>query len=401
MISIDEGAISAAFKFDTSSLNLSLSSVSANFSADDIGSALPSIDQEKLNEILSGSGASPLSQEGIYTFAAALLNDYFAKSGQYESPNDYLQSPDAAIIFQTYIPGMINPDFATSISSALAEYMNSYMEEGMAAVSKTLTAKMQASMQQVSAQLASSLANAISVDQEALKNAFKLNMSTDELQGAILAMLSGSDTSSADTNLQTLGYADLSVPTSIDIYAKDFDTKQAVKDALDDYSTKMKNAGEDDKVVSYTDLVGVMMSGVRTIINVISYLLIAFVSISLVVSSIMIGIITYVSVLERTKEIGILRSIGASRKNISQVFNAETIIEGLIAGVMGIVVTALLCIPTSAIVKMLTGVNNIASLPLNAAIILIAISVFLTFIAGLIPAASASRKDPVIALRSE
>ncbi len=401
LISIDEGAISAAFKFDTSSLNLSLSSVSANFSADDIGSALPSIDQEKLNEILSGSGASPLSQEGIYTFAAALLNDYFAKSGQYESSNDYLQSPDAAIIFQTYIPGMINPDFATSISSALAEYMNSYMEEAMAAVSKTLTAKMQASMQQVSAQLASSLANAISVDQEALKNAFKLNMSTDELQGAILAMLSGSDTSSADTNLQTLGYADLSVPTSIDIYAKDFDTKQAVKDALDDYSTKMKNAGEDDKVVSYTDLVGVMMSGVRTIINVISYLLIAFVSISLVVSSIMIGIITYVSVLERTKEIGILRSIGASRKNISQVFNAETIIEGLIAGVMGIVVTALLCIPASAIVKMLTGVNNIASLPLNAAIILIAISVFLTFIAGLIPAASASRKDPVIALRSE
>ncbi|MDO4841946.1 MAG: ABC transporter permease, partial [Phoenicibacter congonensis] len=401
LISIDEGAISAAFKFDTSSLNLSLSSISANFSADDIGSSLPAIDQDKLNEILSGSGTSPLSQEGIYAFASALLNDYVAKEGQYDSPDAYLMSPDAAIIFQTYIPGMVNPDFATSISSALTEYMSSYMEEAMTAVSKTLTAKMQASMQQVSTQLTYSLANAISVDQEALKNAFKLNMSTDELQGAILAMISGSDTSSADTNLQTLGYADLSVPTAIDIYAKDFDTKQAVKDALDDYSTKMKNEGNDDKVVSYTDLVGVMMSGVRTIINVISYLLIAFVSISLVVSSIMIGIITYVSVLERTKEIGILRSIGASRKNISQVFNAETIIEGLIAGVMGIVVTALLCIPASAIVKMLTGVNNIASLPLNAAIILIAISVFLTFIAGLIPAASASRKDPVIALRSE
>ena len=204
-----------------------------------------------------------------------------------------------------------------------------------------------------------------------------------------------------DSNLRELGYADKSEPAGIDIYPLDFDSKEHVIEILDNYNTQMEDNGEEDKVITYTDLVGTLMSSVTTIVDMISYVLIAFVSISLVVSSIMIGVITYISVLERRKEIGILRAIGASKKDISHVFNAETIIEGLIAGLLGVGITALLCIPVSALIELLFDVPNIALLPINAAVILVLISVFLTFIAGLIPSSSASRKDPVEALRSE
>ena len=163
----------------------------------------------------------------------------------------------------------------------------------------------------------------------------------------------------------------------------------------------MKAEGEDDKAVSYTDIVGALMSSVTTIVNMISYVLVAFVAISLVVSSIMIGVITYISVLERKKEIGILRSIGASKGDIGRVFNAETVIVGLVAGLIGIGVTALGCIPANAIVYALFDVPNVAIPPWQAAVILVAISVFLTFLSGLIPSSAASRKDPVEALRSE
>ena len=198
-----------------------------------------------------------------------------------------------------------------------------------------------------------------------------------------------------------MGYADKSEPSGIDIYPTDFESKEHVIEILDSYNSQMEESGEEDKVITYTDIVGALMSSVTTIVDMISYVLIAFVSISLVVSSIMIGVITYISVLERRKEIGILRAIGASKKDISHVFNAETIIEGLIAGLLGVGITALICIPISALIELLFDVPNIASLPVGAAVVLVIISVLLTFIAGLIPSSSASRKDPVEALRSE
>ena len=203
------------------------------------------------------------------------------------------------------------------------------------------------------------------------------------------------------TNLELLGLADLNNPSSISFYPKDFNSKDKIKEFIEDYNNKVTDAGQEDKVITYNDYVGLLMNSVTTIVNVISYVLIAFVSVSLIVSSIMIGIITYISVLERTKEIGILRAIGASKKDISRVFNAETFIVGLLSGTIGIVVTLLLNIPINHLIYKLADINNIASLPIFGAIILIFISVVLTLIAGLIPSSMASKKDPVEALRSE
>ena len=200
-----------------------------------------------------------------------------------------------------------------------------------------------------------------------------------------------------DSNLKKLGVVHLDDPYTIELYPKDFESKDEIISIIDKYN---ENKDESDKLV-YTDLVGIMMDSVTTIINAISYILMAFVSISLIVSSIMIAIITYISVIERTKEIGILRAIGASKKDVSRVFNAETLIEGLFAGVLGITVTLLLNIPINIIIKSITGISGLSKLPLGGAIILVIISVILTFIAGLIPSRMASKKDPVIALRSE
>ena len=202
-----------------------------------------------------------------------------------------------------------------------------------------------------------------------------------------------------DDVLNQIGVIDLDKPSSINIYPKDFDSKEEIVNIINNYNEQEQEAGRDENVINYSDLVGVMMSGISTIIDVISYVLMAFVSISLIVSSIMIGIITYISVLERTKEIGILRAIGASKKDISRVFNAETFIEGLIAGVMGILITLILTIPINIIIKNLAGISNVAILPIGGAIILIIISIILTTIAGLIPSRMASKKDPVEALR--
>ena len=199
--------------------------------------------------------------------------------------------------------------------------------------------------------------------------------------------------------LNQIGVIDLDKPSSINLYPKDFDSKEEIVNIINDYNEKEQAEGREENVINYSDLVGVMMSGVSTIIDVISYVLMAFVSISLIVSSIMIGIITYISVLERTKEIGILRAIGASKKDISRVFNAETFIEGLIAGIMGILITLLLTIPINIIIKNLSGISNVAILPIGGAIILVIISILLTTIAGLIPSRMASKKDPVEALR--
>lgn len=208
-------------------------------------------------------------------------------------------------------------------------------------------------------------------------------------------------TATYDSNLSTLGVVDLNRPSTINIYPKDFESKDMITTRISEYNDKQTNDGKEENVITYTDIVGVMMSSVSTIINVISYVLIAFVGISLVVSSIMIGIITYISVLERTKEIGILRSIGASKKDVSRVFNAETLIIGLVAGLIGIVVTLLLNIPINMIIKSIVGISNISKLPTAGAIILVVISVGLTMIAGLIPARFAAKRDPVEALRTE
>lgn len=204
-----------------------------------------------------------------------------------------------------------------------------------------------------------------------------------------------------ESNLTTLGVVDLNKPSTINIYAKDFDSKEMISNIITDYNNKQTDEGKEENVINYTDIVGIMMNSVSTIIDVISYVLIAFVGISLVVSSIMIGIITYISVLERTKEIGILRSIGASKKDVSRVFNAETLIVGLVAGLIGIGVTLLLNIPINLIIKSIVGISGISKLPVVGGVILVAISVGLTMIAGLIPARFAAKRDPVEALRSE
>ena len=226
-------------------------------------------------------------------------------------------------------------------------------------------------------------------------------MDQEELTELFMSMMRVEE-SSYDNNLRKLGYANFAKPSAIDIYPKDFESKEEVIAILDGYNDQMAAEGQEDKEYRPTPiLVGTLMSSVTTIVNMISYVLIAFVAISLIVSSIMIGVITYISVLERKKEIGILRSIGASKGDVSRVFNAETIIEGLVAGLLGVGLTALACIPANAIVYAVNGVPNVAQLPWQAGAILVLISVFLTTIAGLMPASSASRKDPVEALRSE
>ena len=225
-------------------------------------------------------------------------------------------------------------------------------------------------------------------------------LSTEEL-AEIMETYSNNANASYDGNLELLGAVDLNKPSSISIYPKDFDAKDVITQEIDNYNQKQRDDGKEENVINYTDMIGIMMSSVSQIIDTISYVLIAFVAISLVVSSIMIGIITYISVLERTKEIGILRAIGASKKDISRVFNAETFIVGLIAGLLGIGVTVLLNIPITKIIYAVTGVTVTVSLPVAGGVILVLISMILTIIAGLIPARMASKKDPVEALRTE
>ncbi len=207
--------------------------------------------------------------------------------------------------------------------------------------------------------------------------------------------------STFENNKSILGIASEDNPSEIDIYAKDFDSKEKLQDFIKNYNDEVTADGRDEDTISYTDYVGILMSSVSTIITAISSVLIAFVAISLVVSSIMIGIITYISVLERTKEIGVLRSIGASKKDVSRVFNAETLIEGFVSGAMGIIITLILCIPANAVIKNVTDISNVAQLPVAGAVILVIVSMLLTTIAGLIPAKMAAKKDPVVALRTE
>ena len=225
-------------------------------------------------------------------------------------------------------------------------------------------------------------------------------LSSEELVG-IMEAYKNNKNSSYENNLIKLGSVDISSPSGISIYPKDFDSKNNLIDIIEEYNKNVRDNNKEENVINYTDVIGTMMKSVNQIINTISYVLIAFVAISLIVSSIMIGIITYISVLERTKEIGILRAIGASKKDISRVFNAETLIVGFISGVIGIIITMLLTLPINGLIHMITGVSIVTRVPFSAAIILVIISMLLTIVAGLIPSRIASKKDPVVALRTE
>ena len=286
-----------------------------------------------------------------------------------------------------------------NISSGMQEAMQSVMTS----VSSSLTSAMSQAMSGLGG-LGSGMGNmedALSINPEAFAKAIQMNMNEDDLSELMMSLLS-SENSSYDGNLKKLGYADLNVPGGINIYPKDFESKSEIVGILDQYNADMEAAGEDEKVITYTDFVGTLMSSVTDIVNIISYVLVAFVAISLVVSSIMIGVITYISVLERKKEIGILRAIGASRHNVSQVFNAETFIIGFCAGAMGIGITLLLLIPANSIIRSLAdGVNVKAALPPVAAVVLIGLSVVLTLLGGLIPSRKAAKSDPVTALRTD
>lgn len=288
-----------------------------------------------------------------------------------------------------------------SYTGALSEAVQTQITSAVGQMMNQMADNMQAAMQQIMADMGAGMEEALEIDAEAFADAIEMNMSETELTDLLSSLMSAED-ASYDNNLKNFGYADLENPGQISIYPKDFESKAAVVDILDSYNRRMEAEGSEDKIISYTDMVGTLMSSVTEIVDTISYVLVAFVAISLVVSSIMIGVITYISVLERRKEIGILRAIGASRGNVSQVFNAETFIIGLCAGLIGIGLTLFLLIPGNALIHSLAGTTDInASLPAVYGIVLIALSVILTLIGGLIPSAKAAKSDPVKALRSE
>ena len=336
------------------------------------------------------------------------MSDYFM---------DYMATPEAQQKLSQGIAGMVDTGgVEEKLSGALQSYMETIMgsySESMGQAIQTqvsavmqqmvtqISQTMQSSMQEAMSRLSDNMANAFTVNADALRNAFKMNMTGEELTELMMSMSYGQQASYSG-NLQTLGYVDFDQPSEIAIYPADFESKEEVINILDDYNARMENEGKEEQVITYTDIVGTLMSSVTDIIDIISYVLIAFVAISLVVSSIMIGVITYISVLERKKEIGILRAIGASKRNVSQVFNAETIIIGLCAGMIGIGLTLLLLIPGNALIHSLAGNTDInAVLPAGYAAILVLLSVLLTMLGGLIPSSKAAKNDPVMALRVE
>ena len=293
------------------------------------------------------------------------------------------------------------------VSKTLQDYLGQVMEQYSGVLSAQISSVMQQAMRQLAAKLPDILMQSLSgdsdmtLDSKALSQAVQLNMGQEELAELLRSLLLTGETT-LESNLQTLGYAEEDSPNSINIYPRDFESKEKIVEILDGYNSRMQARGEDSKVIRYTDMVGTMMSSVTEIVNIISYVLIAFVAISLVVSSIMIGVITYISVMERRKEIGILRAIGASKRNVSEVFNAETFIIGLLAGAIGIGMTLLILLPGNAILHSLTGQQNInAALPATSGLILVALSTALTMLGGLIPSRSAAKCNPVIALRAE
>ncbi len=325
-----------------------------------------------------------------------------------ESFEEYLNTDDGKKLVDQEISKIVdqnklNQQLQAAANAATAQFQaaaGAAMQSVTNSIMQTLAKEIMNSMQKTMGSFAESMANAISFDTTAFSRAFQFNMDEKSLQELMAAMMQ-SGTVSYESNLKKLGYADLSKPSIISIYPKDFDSKSEVIRMLDEYNDRMR-ATDETKVIQYTDAVGALMSSVTTIVDTISYVLIAFVAISLVVSSIMIGVITYISVLERRKEIGILRAIGASKRNISSVFNAETFIIGSLAGLIGIEMTRLLLIPGNLLIHHLTNNPNVnAFLPVRASVILIILSIILTLIGGIIPSKKAAKSDPVAALRTE
>lgn len=378
------------------------------------------------SEIFRFNGDLVISPEQTSAVIDDILSGYreYANANSLPDPSkigenftEYLQTSQARQQLSEGLSEIIDTDkLKTQISDSLKSYMQTVMSSYTTAISSALqnqvssvvqqmmsqmSSNMQNAMQQVAAQIGTNMENSFSFDSDAFKNAININMDENELK-ELLTSLMTSENTSYDNNLKKFEYADLNNPDSIDIYPKDFESKSEIINILDSYNSRMEEQGETDKVIGYTDVVGTLMSSVTNIVDTISYVLVAFVAISLIVSSIMIGVITYISVLERKKEIGILRAIGASKRNISQVFNAETFIIGLCAGIIGIGLTLLILIPGNMLIHSLAGTTNInASLPALYAVILILLSVLLTLIGGLIPSKKAAKSDPVAALRSE
>ena len=358
---------------------------------------------KKIQEIIKENGSLTITQEQMQEILLEILKGYeqYVEDNELVSTDDlnkylmeYLESDEAkAIITNNLSQIMQSQDLDTQVSNIMQEYMQSVMSS----MSSSLQKEMQSSIQNLS----KSITEAISIDENAFIGAFQIKMTEEELSELFQSMMS-KESVTYESNLKKLNYASLEEPSGINIYPKDFDGNQAITNLLNDYNARMEEEENYDKVISFTDMVGTLMSSVTTIINTVSYVLIAFVAISLVVSSIMIGVITYISVLERKKEIGILRAMGASKTNVAQIFNAETIIIGLLAGVIGVMITVLLNFPINQIIYTLSnGANVKAALPLTAGIILITLSVILTLIGGIIPSRKAAKEDPVLALRSE
>lgn len=448
MFSVDEAALKSAFSFDTSALSgaagdgidlsgvdlsgldIDLSGVGKDIDFGDIMAKAPAPD---FSGIFDGLELTPEQMQQVGTLANQLFES-FLQSDQFRalSPDDlkdasklaaafsaYLESDTAAQQILAQLKALGGDALAERLQQAMTDYVQKqlapYLQQAMDQVMKsisdqiaaTVSAQLRAGaaglMGQMATQMSSSFANlasAMRVDASAFAHAIHFNMDAEDLSSLMMSYAKASKLT-YDNNLTTLGYADEADPISVKIFPRDFEAKERVLDHIDAYNKQVKAAGHDDRAISYTDYMGIIMGSVTDIVNTISLVLIAFVSISLVVSSIMIGIITYISVLERKKEIGILRAIGASKRNVANVFNAETFIEGLIAGVFAIVVVVAVSFPVNAWALAAKQVPNLMSLPVQDALVLIAISVLLTVVAGLLPARSASRKDPVEALRSE
>lgn len=405
LFTVDENIIKKAFSFDQSKLKLDMNDLDLSGIKIDT-STIPTLDTDAIFKDMDIN----ISQDQLESLSQSLMTQFqkYAVQNGLVDPTKmneyfmaYLQTPEAQALIQSEMVKLLKDSGLTEqFEVQLQKQMQTIMGQYTQTLTQSLQQQLSIQMSKQMGNLASSMQDAIKVDGSMFAKAIKMNMNEEELSELMMSLMT-TEVSSYDGNLKKVGYADLNKPSSINIYPKDFENKQGVIDVLDKYNEDVEKIDK-DKVISYTDYVGTLMSSVTDIINVISYVLIAFVAISLVVSSIMIGVITYISVLERKKEIGILRAIGASKKNISQVFNAETFIIGLLAGVLGIVITLLLLIPGNMLIHQIAG-NTIvsASLPIAGGVILIVLSVILTLLGGLIPSKKAAQEDPVTALRTE
>ena len=372
---------------------------------------------EQTAQIAAAFADVEITDEEIRKIISDITENYEAYAAQNNLPEpdkiikaftDYLQTDEGKKKISEGIEKSVNTkEISKQFGEAMADMFTEFGENLAEAIGKMmtdvisqLTTKITDAMTTAMSQLAENMNDAFSIHPEEFAKAISMNMDEQQLQ-ELLSSLMSKEQASYDGNLRTLGYAEVRKPYSITIYPRNFESKEHITNILESYNERMKDTGQDEKVINYTDTVGLLMSSVTDIINAISYVLIAFVAISLVVSSIMIGVITYISVLERRKEIGILRAIGASKRNVSSVFNAETFIIGLLAGIFGIVITELLLIPGNALIRHFTDANVVAQLPVNAAVILVLLSVVLTMIGGLIPSRKAAKSDPVTALRTE